>query len=142
MSLISRTDALQPLRRTVIPTTAEFQRAPGEADANDRAAPRREAVGNPVVEVRMRGDRERNAGDGHAVSVVPGAAFSVVAASRNLSRRSSNEGQVLGLYGRQKTNLQILWITLCVNDRSLRRQRRGLRACHPRARRPDFFPFE
>ncbi|MCU0872719.1 MAG: lysine 2,3-aminomutase, partial [Pirellulaceae bacterium] len=32
MSLISRTDALQPLRRTVVPTTAEFQRAPGEAD--------------------------------------------------------------------------------------------------------------
>jgi lysine 2,3-aminomutase len=32
MSLISRTDAQQPLRRTVVPTTAEFQRAPGEAD--------------------------------------------------------------------------------------------------------------
>ena len=32
MSLISRTDAQQPLRRTVLPTTAEFQRAPGEAD--------------------------------------------------------------------------------------------------------------
>lgn len=32
MSLISRTDSQQPLRRTVVPTTAEFQRAPGEAD--------------------------------------------------------------------------------------------------------------
>lgn len=32
MSLLSRTDAQQPLRRTVVPTTAEFQRAPGEAD--------------------------------------------------------------------------------------------------------------
>ena len=32
MSLISRTDAQQPLRRTVLPTTAEFQRTPGEAD--------------------------------------------------------------------------------------------------------------
>jgi lysine 2,3-aminomutase len=32
MSLISRTDPLQPLRRTVVPTTAEFRRTPGEAD--------------------------------------------------------------------------------------------------------------
>jgi len=32
MSLISRADAQQPLRRTVIPTTTEFDRAPGEAD--------------------------------------------------------------------------------------------------------------
>jgi lysine 2,3-aminomutase len=32
MSLISRHDPLQPLRRTVIPTTAEFRRTAGEAD--------------------------------------------------------------------------------------------------------------
>ncbi len=32
MSLISRVDPQQPLRRTVVPTTAEFERAPGEAD--------------------------------------------------------------------------------------------------------------
>jgi len=32
MSLISRDDPSQPLRRTVIPTTGEFHRAPGEAD--------------------------------------------------------------------------------------------------------------
>jgi len=32
MSLLSRTDANQPLRRTVIPTTNEFQRGAGEAD--------------------------------------------------------------------------------------------------------------
>ena len=32
MSLVSRDDRSQPLRRTVIPTTAEFDRGPGEAD--------------------------------------------------------------------------------------------------------------
>jgi lysine 2,3-aminomutase len=32
MSLVSRDDQNQPLRRTVIPTTAELQRGPGEAD--------------------------------------------------------------------------------------------------------------
>jgi len=32
MSLISRDDPTQPLRRTVLPTSAEFQRTPGEAD--------------------------------------------------------------------------------------------------------------
>jgi len=32
MSLVSRHDPQQPLRRTVIPTSAEFDRAPGEAD--------------------------------------------------------------------------------------------------------------
>lgn len=32
MSLIDPVDALQPLRRTVVPTTAEFTRVPGEAD--------------------------------------------------------------------------------------------------------------
>ncbi|MEN6405000.1 MAG: KamA family radical SAM protein [Thermoguttaceae bacterium] len=32
MSLVSRDDQTQPLRRTVIPTTAEFYKAPGEAD--------------------------------------------------------------------------------------------------------------
>ena len=32
MSLVSRVDSQQPLRRTVVPTTAEFDRAPGEAD--------------------------------------------------------------------------------------------------------------
>jgi len=32
MSLISRDDPNQPLRRTVIPTTKEFHRSPGEAD--------------------------------------------------------------------------------------------------------------
>lgn len=32
MSLISRDDPHQPLRRTVIPTAKEFQRSPGEAD--------------------------------------------------------------------------------------------------------------
>jgi len=31
-SLLDRRDALQPLRRTVVPTTAEFQRGSGEAD--------------------------------------------------------------------------------------------------------------
>jgi len=32
MSLLSRDDPNQPLRRTVVPTTSEFSRAPGEAD--------------------------------------------------------------------------------------------------------------
>ena len=32
MSLVSRDDASQPLRRTVVPTTAELLRGPGEAD--------------------------------------------------------------------------------------------------------------
>ncbi len=32
MSLLSREDASQPLRRTVVPTTGEFVRTPGEAD--------------------------------------------------------------------------------------------------------------
>jgi lysine 2,3-aminomutase len=32
MSLVSRDDQSQPLRRTVIPTTAELERGPGEAD--------------------------------------------------------------------------------------------------------------
>lgn len=32
MSLVSRVDPQQPLRRTVVPTTAEFSRVPGEAD--------------------------------------------------------------------------------------------------------------
>lgn len=32
MSLLDRNDPSQPLRRTVVPTTSEFQRTPGEAD--------------------------------------------------------------------------------------------------------------
>lgn len=42
MSLVSRTESQQPLRRTVVPTVAEFQRAPGEADdplGEDRHSP-------------------------------------------------------------------------------------------------------
>ena len=42
MSLLSRTDAAQPLRRTVVPTVAELSRGPGEADdplGEDRHSP-------------------------------------------------------------------------------------------------------
>ena len=115
-------------------TTTPTQRPPGELHAHHRTHGDPEPRRHPVVELRMRGDRQRNARDRHRGGRADARDGTNTPAHRSgvdagyaaiLNTHHSKQGQVLHLYGPDENDSQQLWITLCVSARSQREPRRA-----------------